>query len=211
MEKSKKWLSRFLVVRGRKGADSPTGFTLVEMVVAVGLFAVVMVICVDVLLALVNANRKAQALQSVMNNLNIALDGMVRAVREGSTYDGSLLGCPGNSGGPKDCTTGTTKFSFEPHGNTSSDPPWVYTFAQDSNGIGRVYRSIDNNQPVPITAPEVSIDVMDFYVIGTDHGNGDVTQPRVIIVIEGSAGGTGGKTRTTFHIQATAVQRVLDL
>ena len=42
-----------------------SGFTLVEMIVAVALFAVVMLISVAALLSLVDANRKAQALQSV--------------------------------------------------------------------------------------------------------------------------------------------------
>ena len=82
------------------------GFTLIEMIVSVGLFAIVMLVCVGALLSLVNANRKAQALQSVMNNLNIALDGIVRNAREGSDYDGSAA-CSGNSdSSPKDCTSG---------------------------------------------------------------------------------------------------------
>src|SRR3989338_2524865 len=50
------------------------GFTLVELIVSIGLFAIVMLISVGALLALTGANRKAQALQSVMNNLNVALD-----------------------------------------------------------------------------------------------------------------------------------------
>ena len=185
------------------------GFTLIEMVVAVGLFAVVMMICVDVLLSLVGANRKAQALQSVMNNLNIALDGMVRSIREGTEYDGSQL-CSGNSGGAKDCTNGGSKFSFEPYGNASSDPPRVYTFDEDGSvcGAHRICKS-ENGPPIAITAPEVSVDEMTFYVIGSTSG--DSTQPKVIIVIQGSAGAIGTKARTTFHIQATAVQRVLDL
>jgi hypothetical protein len=33
----------------------------------------------------------------------------------------------------------------------------------------------------------------------------------VIIVVTGTAGVAGTKTQTTFHIQATAVQRALDL
>ena len=65
---------------------SDKGFTLVEMIVAVALFAVVMLISVGTLLALVGANRKAQALQSVINNLNITLDGMVRAIRMGGNF-----------------------------------------------------------------------------------------------------------------------------
>jgi prepilin-type N-terminal cleavage/methylation domain-containing protein len=190
--------------------ESDKGFTLVEMIVSVALFAIVMTVCVDVLLALVNANRKAQALQSVMNNLNITLDGMVRPIREGSNFHcGSGLDTV-----PQDCPAGDTSFAFEPFGNaTISDPPWVYTFAQDENGIGRIYKSVNGQAAIAITAPEVSIDDIKFYVVGTAHGGAppDTVQPKVIIIIKGSAGAAGSKARTTFHTQATAVQRVLDL
>lgn len=187
-----------------------SGFTLVEMIVAVGLFAVVMIVCVSALLSLVNANRKAQALQSVMNNLNIALDGMVRSIRMGSDYDGSL-GCSAiDSSNPQDCTSGATTLVFEPFGGDTSDSGdnRVYVFDSETH---RIYKSEDGNplNGIPLTAPEVSIDEMLFYVVGTNRG--DTIQPKVVVVIKGSAGVPGSVARTTFHIQATAVQRVLDL
>jgi prepilin-type N-terminal cleavage/methylation domain-containing protein len=188
----------------KKDGAGQRGFTLIEMVVSVALFAIVMTICVDVLLSLVNANRKAQALQSVMNNLNIALDGMVRNIREGNNFHCGA----GLNTTPQDCN-GATNFAFEPFGNTSSGQPWVLTYAVDQNGVGRIYKSENGQAAIAITAPEVSIDQMQFYVVGTTRG--DTTQPKVIIVIKGSAGATGSSARTTFHIQATAVQRVLDL
>ena len=179
------------------------GFTLVEMIVAIGLFAVVMIVCVSALLSLVHANRKAQALQSVMNNLNIALDGMVRSVRMGTQYDGSRS-CTGvvDPSYPQDCPAGGTTFIFRSFDGDNV----AYVF--DGS---RLERSLDGNplNATPITAPEVSIDEMLFYVVGTNRG--DTLQPRVVIVINGSAGAAGTTARTTFHIQATAVQRVLDL
>ena len=57
------------------------------MIVSVALFAIVMLVCVSTLLALTAANRKVHALQSVMDNLNVTLDGMVRDIRMGSVYD----------------------------------------------------------------------------------------------------------------------------
>lgn len=183
------------------------GFTLVEMIVAIALFSVVMLVSVGALLALVNANRKAHALQSVMNNLNIALDGIVRATRMGSTYHCGA----GGAGAPlssTDCAVGDSVFAFEPFGNTTSDPPWIYSYATDENGVGRVYKSENGQAAVPITAPEVSIDDLQFYVVGTTRG--DSVQPRVVIVVKGTAG-LSQSYKTTFHIEATAVQRVLDL
>lgn len=195
--------------RARRGER---GFTLVEMIVAVALFAIVMMVCVGALLSLVNANRKAQALQSVINNVNIALDGIVRNTRMGSNYHGA--GGDASCGAsdyttPHDCPNGGTIFAFEPYGNTPSDRPWIYTFAQDENGVGRIYRSENGGTPIAITAPEVSIQTMQFYVVGSTSG--DTTQPKVVIVVEGTAGALGSTAHTTFHIQATAVQRLLDL
>ncbi len=197
-----------------KATSAPTGalargFTLVEMIVAVGLFAVVMIVCVGALLSLVSANRKAQALQSVMNNLNIALDGMTRSVRMGSSYDGSV-GCTGGYNGsyPKDCAGGSIQLSFQPYGS-DADPRWVYRFTHDSSGNGQIEKTEDGTNFIPITASEISIDQVLFYVVGTNRH--DTIQPKVVIVVRGSAGPAGSTARTTFHIQATAVQRVLDL
>lgn len=195
-----------------RAGRAQSGFTLVEMIVAVALFAVVMLVCVAALLALVNANRKAQALQSVMNNLSIALDGIVRSVRMGSQYhgaDGDGTCGDANYRLPHDCVHGGSTFAFQPYGNSSEEEPWVYTFSEDANGVSRIYKSEGGQAPIPLTAPEVSIEDMRFYVIGTTRGDG--LQPKVVIVIKGSAGAVGSRARTTFHIQATAVQRVLDL
>lgn len=82
------------------------GFTLVEMLVAVAIFAIVMTMSVSALMDMVSATRKAQAIQSVMNNLNVALDGMVRNVRMGTRYH---CGNPGDSASSlatvADCTS----------------------------------------------------------------------------------------------------------
>lgn len=198
--------SRYNTDMEQKHRKGEAGFTLIEMIIAVGLFAIVILVCIGALLALTNANRKAQALQSVMNNLNIALDGIVRSIREGSRYhcgDNGILTSPAN------CPDGDTSFAFQPFGNGDEDDPWTISYEHDADGVGRIYRSIEGQTPIPITAPEVSIDDMQFYVVGTTPG--DFQQPKVVIVVKGSAGVEGSVARTTFHIQATAVQRLLDL
>lgn len=192
---------------GKRGAR---GFTIVEMIVAVGLFAVVMLVSIGALLSLVEANRRAQALQSVMNNLNVAVDGMVRAIREGSGYNCGSIPVGGSTA---DCSEGEELFAFVPfHTGTEAPSPWIYWFETDENGVGRLYKSEDGTLSggLPITSPEVSIESVTFYVIGSTRGGGDLVQPKVTIVIKGTAG-LKVTSRTTFHVQATAVQRVLDL
>lgn len=181
------------------------GFTLIEMIIAVGLFTVVMLVSIGALLALVGASRKAQALQSVMNNLNIALDSMVRSIRMGSNYHcGS-----GSYATVQDCQNGGVTLAFEAFGGNPSDATnqWIYTYDPSTK---RIYKSEDSGaHSFTITAPTVTIDSLKFYVIGTTRG--DTVQPKVVIELKGTAGADKIKTRTTFNIQATAVQRLLDL
>ncbi|MFZ2556153.1 MAG: type II secretion system protein [Minisyncoccia bacterium] len=180
------------------------GFSLIEMVVSVGLFAVVMLVAMGALLSLVEANRKSRVLESVMNNLNISLDSMVRAARMGNNYvcnDESIPGTYDLSGA--DCPEGETSFSFTPYGAATNERT-VYSFVS-----GRLNRKLYGEASIPITAPEVNIEGVKFYVIGTRPG--DIVQPKIVIVIKGSAGAVGTKSRTDFYIQATAVQRTLDI
>ncbi len=185
--------------------SSSRGFTLIEMMVSVSLFIVVMMVAVGALLALVEANKKARSLESVINNLNISLDGMVRAMRMGSQYTCGSGAIPDAvSGG--DCVNGGTTLSFAPYGSNPGDQTkrWVYSFSG-----GQVFRSqAGGANPIAVTAPEVSITSMEFYVVGTVTR--DITQPKVVLVVKGTAG-SSAKTQSTFYIQATAVQRALDL
>ncbi len=188
-----------------KRSTHQRGFTLIEMIVAVALFATVMLVATGALLSLVGASRKAQALESVMNNLNVALDGMVRSVRMGSTYHCGA----GTYSAAQDCVNGDITFAFEPFGGNSNDPTdqWVYAYDATTK---RLYKSVDNGVHLfAVTAPSVRIDSLKFYTIGTLRG--DTTQPKVVIEIKGTAGAFNSRTETTFSIQATAVQRVLDL
>jgi len=188
--------------------------------VSVTLFVVVMLVAVGALLSLVDANRKARALESVMNNLNIAVDGMVRNIRMGNTFNCGGDTIPNPASGADCGNGGDDRFSFAAFGSnpTLNAERWVYYFADDASGVGRLWRSRESETPIAITAPEVDIDVVNsrFYVVGTprasaDQLNPNTTQPKVIFVIKGTAGRAGTRSETTFYIQATAVQRVLDL
>jgi len=176
------------------------------MMVAVALFAVVMLVSTGALLSLINASRKAQALQSVMSNLNTALDGMARSIRQGTSYHCGNIGIYTS---PRDCANGDTLFAFEAFGgdpSTGTDQ-WVYQYNPTTK---RLYKSENGGGSYfPLTAPEVQIDELTFFVVGTTPG--DSEQAKVIMTIKGTAGAESLKTRTTFNIQATAVQRVLDL
>lgn len=194
-----------------KKGDTQRGFTLIEMMVSVALFAIVMLIAGATLLSLVYANRKAQALQSVINNLNVSLDGMVRNMREGSNYR-----CGGEGASYGDCTSGGSLIYFTPFGSPADDQPaddWGYVFDSTGSYCGkdRICESEHGDAWIPITSSQVQIQSLVFYVVGTRPASeGGTEQPKVVFTLKGQAG-TQANTISTFDIQATAVQRELNL
>lgn len=63
-----------------------TGFSLIEMIVSLAIFAVVITMAVGSLLVLIANNQKLQEEQSVMTNLAFAMDAMTREIRTGYSY-----------------------------------------------------------------------------------------------------------------------------
>ena len=178
------------------------GFSLIEILVSVSVFSMVMLIAVGSLLTLVEANRKAQALKSVMNNLNFSLENMSRAIRLGTDYHCGL----GLVEEPQSCIGGDTQLAFE---SEVGDPG-----TSDDQVIYRIYgtqleQSIDGGAIfIGITAPEVIIEDFKFYVIGAERP--DRLQPRVIMTIRGYAG-VSLRAKSNFNLQTMVSQRILDV
>jgi prepilin-type N-terminal cleavage/methylation domain-containing protein len=59
------------------------GYSLVELMVAVSLFAIIMMLSAGSYLVMINVSRQAQGLIVGMNNLSFALDTMSRTIRTG--------------------------------------------------------------------------------------------------------------------------------
>ncbi len=205
----------FSFFRSAGKARAVSAFTLIEMMVAVTIFSVVMMVGVGALLSLVATNKRAQAIHSVMNNLNAALEGMSRSTRVGTLYNcvtsATVPPSPPPSSTisiPHDCATGGGKLlAFESASGNLTDPADQWVYRLNGTRLERSTKGGANGSWVAITAPEVSIDSFDFYVIGSS--NADQAQPRILMRILGSAQVPGGVT--TFTVQASVVQRVLDI
>lgn len=189
------------------------GFTLVEMLVSVAIFSVVMLIALGALLAISEADRRAETQKSVINNLNFSLDSMSRAIRTGTNYScGPSLPVSGTPT-PTDCTTppGGSTFAFrDAQGRTL-----VYKF-ETSNGtlcgqvgsIGCIVRSVDGGSTfAALTAPEVVISQMSFYTVGAPVA--DATQPKVTMLLSGRVIVTP-KVTSDFNLQVSVTQRLYD-
>ena len=70
-----------------KKIDFKNGFTLIEIMISLGIFAIVAVIAVGALLKVLDANKKAQSIQDAVTNLSFAMETMSRDLRTGTKYD----------------------------------------------------------------------------------------------------------------------------
>ncbi len=169
------------------------GFTLVEVIVSMGLFLIVATIAIGALLTVIDANKKSRTMRVGMDNLNVATERMVRELRTGGGYDCN----PGV--GATDCVNGDTSIGF---------------ISQDAENIiyrensGTIERSNNGGTSFnSILAPSINITDFKFYVNGSNgYASGDRTQAYVVISIEGSI--TNAGTNSTFRIQTMATQRI---
>ncbi|HVV38925.1 MAG TPA: type II secretion system protein [Candidatus Paceibacterota bacterium] len=217
------------------------GFTLIELMVSVTIFTMVMVVSLGALLTISASERKAETLKSVMTNLNFALDSMSRSIRTGSNYDGftscnpslPISGIPT----PTDCTAagGSYAIAFQAidaslAGCPASGTPCIVVYCRgagstcSSSGTSLLRSTDGGNNFSAITAPEVQISNLSFYVRGAPRGDG--IQPIVTITLSGyiaingdaatqnnclgqvSSGATG--QCSAFNIQTSATQRIYD-
>ncbi len=181
----------------KRFSKNSKGFTLIEMMTAVSLFLVVMTISAGAILGIFDANRKSQSAKTVMDNLNFAVETMSREIRFGTNYH---CGSTGNSAAPQNCASGDSAISFL----SSEGVLTSYRLSGSS-----IEKSIDDgNGYLTVTAPEISITSLAFYVVGATPAP-DTLQPKVLIKITGNAG-TKVNTRTAFTLETLASQRIID-
>ena len=186
-------------------------FTLVEMMVAVSIFAIVMMIGVGALLSLVETNRRAQAINSVMNNVNAAVETMSRAVRVGTNYHcrtSTSYVPPTTYSNTQDCALGNgVVFAFESSEGDDTLATDQIVYRLNDTTLERSKSGGENGTWVAVTAPEVNIEAFEVYVLGSTAG--DSVQPRMLMTIRGSAQVPGGTT--SFTVQSSVVQRLIDI
>lgn len=167
------------------------GYTLLELIVSVGIFSIVMLAATGAYLTLINLDRQARATNDVVTNLSFAVDSMSRAVRTGTNYKCNKTGqsCP--------LTPGTSIEFTDDLGRTIE-------YELDT---GQIKQEI-NNSPAFLTDSRITIQTLNFYVRGV--GTGDGIQPQVTFTIAGTMTAGVGKT-VSFSIEGGATQRRLEL
>jgi prepilin-type N-terminal cleavage/methylation domain-containing protein len=193
-----------------------SGFSLLEILVAVSVFAVVMTIGLRSVLTVVDANQKTQSLNAVMANLNITLESMTRSLRTGVNYrcgNATTLETE-----PGDCTGEgwSDRVSFIPQEEIETEfeggvPTRIeYFLDQETKRIKKdiavagTYATDHTTGFMTPSIEELEIEELRFYVMNTTN---EEAQPKIIIKIRGYAK-IKGRTASTFDIQTLVSQRM---
>lgn len=201
------------------------GFFIVELLVATFIFGIVMTVSIGALITALDANKKNQSLQSVLNNLNVSLETITKTIAVGAYYycDGYSLppststnDCPISGNQPGGTSIGFL-YNKDLNEDDIANDVIVYKF-EPGSGKGYISRTIHyggtggSSEAVRMTAPEVNITAMKFYVSGSaTFVNNNYEQPKVIITIDGNApAGPRNPAGTQFRVQTMVTQRIPD-
>ncbi|MCX6736229.1 MAG: type II secretion system protein [Candidatus Parcubacteria bacterium] len=192
----------------RRAADG--GFTIVELLVSVALFATVIIAVSGSFLVIVDSYKKITAQRENIDNLSTSLESMVRGLKTGMNFHCEVTppaSAPADIATPRDCASGGKYIAFK---RVTDNNIIQYKFES-----GRLWRSDNFATFYPVTDdPSImQVGLFNFYVVGTtpltDTGV-DITQPKVNIVMKGTVGGQL-KRSSSFNIQTTITQRRPDI
>lgn len=159
---------------------SSRGFTLIEIMVAVSIFAIVALIATGALLTANRVNQRAQAIKLAMDNINFALD-MI-------TYSAKTISSEAGSGSCVEGVGGVPELIFN---RGSADE---LKFSLDGNG----HLLKDS---IVLTADNINITNLCFHVSSLSS----TSWPKVIIDISGEV--DLGRDNFPFSFHTTATKR----
>ena len=118
---------------------SSDGFTLLEMVISIGLFSVLVIASIGITLGVSNAQLKAASLQVIQDNVRFSLELITKELRTGSNYKSVALSCSGIIGSGLQFTgvnQGVLQERYYYHGDTDGDgvPDAIMRVAMGSPG-----------------------------------------------------------------------------
>lgn len=176
------------------GSSRRNGYTLVELMIAVGLFAIVMLLSSGAYLVMISLNRQAQSMSNGIDNLAFALETMTRNIRTGVGYSCGAFG--------GDCTSGASSLTLtNQRGQAVS-----YSLS------GTALQQIAGGTQSLLTDSSVTITSLTFYAFGTKTtAQSDYEQSRVTVSISGTVSPGPGKPPQAFTIETGATMRGSDL
>ncbi len=164
----------------RKKNKKESGLTLIEVVVAIGIFGLVVSMAFGVFGLALTSQRRIIALKNVEDNARFAIELMAREIRTGKDFSGGI---------------GLLSFT-----NAKSESI-IYRLNNNT-----IEKSSDGGASyLPVTGPEATINYLNFYLTGQAADDG--LQPRITITI--GATSQVNNQSANLKIQTTISERFL--
>ena len=183
--------------------NTKKGFSLIEVIVSIALFAVILTAALGSLLVIIDVNRQTKAIKLVVNNLNLAMEGMSRELRVGSNICSFDNGSSDPSALCNTSTGGQDSIYFTTDVGEASS-----RFRLQNDSIMR--RIGDSGTELALTGSDIIVDDMLFFIrgVGETGAQADI-QPSVLIVLAGHV--QQADQRVDFNLQTVVSQRKLEL
>lgn len=169
--------------------NSAMGFTVVELIVAIGLFSVIMSIAAGGLVRAFRTQRQVVAIMAANSNVSLVLEQITRELRTGYNFDVSISD-PSCSGVANE----TMAFINAKSQNI--------IYCRKTDGRGVVIKKVNAGDFQEITADNVDIKYLKFYPLGEALGDGRVARVTIAVgasptSLEPSAQGVQTDLQTT--------------
>tara|TARA_B100001540_G_C15751646_1_gene617323 strand:+ start:224 stop:745 length:522 start_codon:yes stop_codon:yes gene_type:complete len=163
------------------------GFTLIEVIVALGIFSIIALMAVGATLTILNTHNQLRDSQALINSLNYSLEAMSRDVRFGEIQSADL-----NEITVRKIEEGDEVTISYHYLNNDEDTKKI---VQERNGVIR-----------EIT-PD-GVDIESFKVFVTGVGGNDSLHPKTTILLSGRI--SGNQENISFALQTTVSQRIAE-
>ncbi len=181
--------------------NNNSGFTLLEMVVAIGLFSIIVTAAIGITISVANAQIKAGNIQDILDNIRFSLELITKELRTGNTYVASSICSPG------------AEISFI----NSNGQPRIYYLYGPTKIIMRATETIlvadcdgSTAKSSPFTSEEVIVENLSFQVRGATSGPDD-GQPWILINLRVKSTSPKYELDSSMNLQTVVTQRLRDL
>lgn len=156
------------------------GLTMIELIVAVGIFSLVIGTTIGIFVLAISTQRRITALRNVDDNIRFTIESMAREIKTGKNFSS---------------VAGSLSFT-----NANGE---AVVYRLNANAVEKSSDGGTNYSAV--TGSEVTINYLNFYLMGQSAGDG--LEPRVTITVGTTS--QAGNQSANLKIQTTVSERTL--
>lgn len=177
-----------------------SGFTLLEMLISIGIFSVVVIATIGITLSVTQAQIKAANVQVIQDNIRFSLELMTKEMRTGTDFVITSI-----------CNTTVPGAEVSFTGNSGDR---AYFLDSSTDTIMRLKQKItsagDCLLASALTSEEIAVNDLGFWLTGHAIGPTD-GQPKVTITMSLTSKSPKFQLESSMNLQTTVIQRLRDL